>query len=166
MISGMNRFGDHDPLPQNPGSDAPRPWGVTLLALGVLSITVLNLIRFILAIRRWQFLSSLPGISPLYLALSGLFWAVMGVALFWGLWRGLNGAPRLMQAVMLTYAAYYWLDRIFLSERMASSPQESTIAFLPLNWPFTITVTALLMASVVWILSRPYTKAFFGERYE
>lgn len=165
-MTGMNRSGNHTPFPEDPGSGMPRPYGVTLLALGVLSITVLNLVRFIMAIRSWQFLDELPGVSPLYLTLTGFIWALTGMALFWSLWRGMGWAPRLMQAVMLTYAAYYWLDRIFLAERAASSLQESAGVFLPLNWPFTITVTALLMGFTVWILSRTDTKAFFGERHE
>jgi hypothetical protein len=165
-MTGMHRFDDHDPLTQNPGPDAPRPLSVTLLALGVLSIAGLNLVRFILAISRWQFLSNLPGVSPLYLALSGLIWSVVGIVLFWSLWRGLPWAPRLLQAVMLTYAAYYWLDRIFLAEHLVTGPQGSLSPFLPLNWPFTITITAILMVVAVWILSRPGTKIYFGERYE
>lgn len=144
----------------------PRPFGVTLLALGVLCIAFLNLLRFILAIIRWQFLSDLPGVSPLYLALSGLIWSMVGIPLFWGLWRGLNWAPRLLQAVMLTFAAYYWVDRIFLEEHMATAAHGSLSAFLPLNWPYTITVTAVIMGFTVWILSRSATKKFFGEQYE
>jgi hypothetical protein len=165
-MTGMNQFDNYVPVTRNPGSSAPRPLGVTLLALGVLIIAGLNLVRFILAISRWQFLSDLPGVSPLYLALTGLIWGVVGIPLFWSLWRGLSLAPRLMQAVLLTYAAYYWLDRIFLEERMIPNPQESLSAFLPLNWPFTITITVLLMLVTVWILSRPHIKAFFGEQHE
>jgi hypothetical protein len=132
----------------------------------VLFITGLNWLRFILAISRWQFLSSLPGVSPLYIVLTGLIWGIVGLPLFWSLWRGLSWAPRLVQAIMLTYAAYYWLDKVFLAERLALSPQESVSAFLPLNWPFTITITALIFLVTVWVLSRPDTKAFFGERHE
>lgn len=162
-MTDKNRFSNHDPSTLKPGSGLPRPFGVTLLALGVLSITGLNWVRFVLAISRWQFLGSLPGVSPLYIALTGLVWGVVGILLFWSLWRGLSWAPRLMQAVLLTYAAYYWLDKIFLVERNALNNQGSLSAFLPLNWPFTVTMTVLLFIVTVWILSRPDTKAFFGE---
>jgi hypothetical protein len=165
-MTTMNQFNNQDPLTQDPAPEVKRPSGVTLLALGVLSIAGLNLVRFILAIRSWQFLSSLPGVSPLYLALSGLIWGVVGIPLFWSLWRGRHWAPRLLQAVMLTYAAYYWLDRIFLEERVVNATQQSSSAFLPLNWPFTITITALIMVVTVWVLSRPGTKIFFGEQHE
>lgn len=159
----MNQSNNDDSFTQNPGQRMVRPTGVTLLALGVLSIAGLNLVRFILTITRWQFLNNLPGLSPLYLALSGLIWSLVGIPLFWSLWRGLSWAPRLLEAVMLTYAAYYWLDRIFLEDHIVSGTQGSLGAFLPLNWPFTITITALIMVITVWILSRQRTKDFFGE---
>ena len=141
-----------------------RPFSVTLLALGVLSITGLNLARFILAVDRWEFLEDLPGISPLYISLTGLAWSAAGLVLFWGIWRGLSWAIGFTRAVLLSYAAYYWLDRIFLAERVAVNAQGET--FLPLNWPFAVTITAIILAVTVWILSRPDTKAFFGEKNE
>lgn len=159
----MEQSNNLDSFNQSPGPRVVRPAGVTLLALGVLSIAGLNLVRFILTITRWHFLNNLPGLSPLYLALSGLIWSLVGIPLFWSLWRGLGWAPRLLETVMLTYAAYYWLDRIFLEEHMVSGTQGTLEAFLPLNWPFTITITALIMLITVWILSRQRTKDFFGE---
>ena len=55
-----------------------RPFLVTLLALVVLIIASTNLIRLIGSIRMWDFLASLPGVSPLYIALTGLFWVLVG----------------------------------------------------------------------------------------
>jgi hypothetical protein len=149
---------------QGPGSNITRPLSVTLLALVVLCITGLNLARLFLAIGRWEFLASLPGASPFYISLTGLIWGAAGIVLFWSLWRGLSWAVHLTRATMLTYAAYYWLDRIFLSEGIAGRTQGEI--FLPLNWPFAITITSIVMVVTVWILSRPATKAFFGEQYE
>ncbi len=142
-----------------------RPFSVTLLALGVLIIAGLNLTRLILTVRQWAFLSSLPGVSPIYLALTGFIWALTGLPLVWGLWRGLPWAPRLAQALALTYAAYYWLDHIFLAERLAGQGNAAS-GFLPLNWPFAAAITAILMVFVSWTLSRPKTKDFFGELHE
>ena len=156
-----NRSTDDDRPNQRPGRNVPRPLSVTLLALVVLCITVLNMARLVLVIVRWEFLADLPGASPFYISLTGLIWGVAGIVLFWSLWRGLSWAVHLTRAMMLTYAAYYWLDRIFLSEQVAGSPQGEI--FLPLNWPFAITITAIVMVVIVWILSRPATKAFFGE---
>ena len=161
-MTEANRSTDEDRPNQSPGRNTPRPLSVTLLALVVLCITALNLARLVLAIERWEFLASLPGASPFYISLTGLIWGAAGIVLFWSLWRGLSWAVHLTRAMMLTYAAYYWLDRIFLSERMAGRPQGEI--FLPLNWPFAITITAIVLVVIVWILSRPATKAFFGEK--
>ena len=54
-----------------------RPASVTLVALGVLTIASLRLIRLVLAVLDWDFIGTLPGISPVYLVLSGLLWAVV-----------------------------------------------------------------------------------------
>ena len=80
-----------EPTPVTPV--VKRPWSVTLLTLGVLLITALNLTRFALSLREWTFLASQPGISPLYLAASGLIWAVAGSALVWGCGRRRDGRP-------------------------------------------------------------------------
>jgi hypothetical protein len=42
----------------------PRLIGVTLISLAVLTIACLNLLRFILSLRDWQFLSTLEDVSP------------------------------------------------------------------------------------------------------
>ncbi len=79
----------------------PRPGSVTILVLGVLMITVINLVRLVLCIRYWDFLTSWPGISPLYMASTGFIWTLAGSLLLWGLWRAKMWAPRLMEAVAL-----------------------------------------------------------------
>lgn len=147
----------------DPSQQVARPWSVTLLALGVLSIAGLNLTRMVLALRLWDLLTTWLGVSPLYLALSGLVWGLVGLPLFWGLWRGLRWAPRLAEALALSYALYYWLDHIFLVDHRLSEPAGAASSFLPINWPFAAAVTALLLAYTIWTLGRPVVKAFFGS---
>jgi hypothetical protein len=144
-------------------SKPPRPWYVTLLALGVLSIAGLNLLRFILTIRQWQFLASWPGVSPLYLALSGLVWTLAGLPVFWGLWRGRRWAPQLTQATALTYALYYWLDHILLVDHPLNDPISAIHSLLPVNWPFAVGVTVVTLTYTAWALNRPRAKAFFAS---
>lgn len=139
-----------------------RPWSVTLLALGVLIITVVNLIRFVLSIRYWGFLSPRLGISPLYLALTGFGWGVVGLFLLWGLWKAINWAPKLMQAVALTYALYYWLDHIFLMDHNGSGATGVVRVLLPSNWQFSAGVTVISLVYMVWTLNRSKVKAYFG----
>lgn len=148
-----------DAPPAPPADTKPprpkRPYSVTLLALGVLSIAGWGLLRVLMALWQWQFLTELPGISPLYIALSGVAWGIASPPLFWGLWRGLPWAPRLAPAVVLTYAIYYWLDVVFLMDHLSGGN-------LPKNWLFAIALTALLLGYTVWALKRPAAKTYFG----
>lgn len=83
--------------------------------------------------------------------------------LLWGLWRGLGWAPRLMKAVALTYALYYWLDHIFLVDHPLNGATGSVQYLLPINWPFAAGVTAILLGFTYWTLNRPAARSFFGE---
>jgi hypothetical protein len=145
-----------------------RPWSVTLLALGVLIITVINLARFILSLRYWSFLASQPGPSPLYLVLTGLVWAVAGSLLLWGLWKPATWAPRLMEAEVLTYALYYWLDLLFVRDHPVNGAPVAVRAVLPINWQYSAIVTVICLVYIVWALGRPKVNAYFaqGDRLE
>ena len=147
---------------ESTSSPASRPGSVTILALGVLIITIINLVRLVLSITYWDFLVSWPGVSPLYVAVSGLIWTLAGSLLLWGLWSAKNWAPRLMQAVALTYALYYWLDHVFLMDHPVSSVVGAQQALLPVNWQFAAGVTIVCLAYIAWTLSRRKVKAYFG----
>jgi hypothetical protein len=139
-----------------------RPWSVTLLAFGVLIITVINLIRSGLSIRYWNFINSQSGISPLYLLLTGLIWSVAGLCLLWGLWKAKKWAPRLMEAVGLTYALYYWVDHIFLMDHPVNGATTTIQLILPINWQFAAGVTVVCMVFMAWVLNRAKVKEYFG----
>lgn len=130
-----------------------RPFLVTVLAVLVLIMTSINLIRFIEALVQWRFLSSLPRVSPAYLAGSGLFWSLIGLPLTWGLWRGHPIAPKAARIVALAYAIYYWLDLVLLESR----------GEIFVNWPFIAGLTLVLLVSIFWVLSPTSSKAYFGE---
>ncbi len=134
-----------------------------MLALGVLILAGLNLVRFVLSLRNWNFLAAQPGVSPFYLAISGLIWAVAGAFLIWGLWKAKIWAPRLTQAIALTYALYYWLDLLFLKDHPVNSAGAALLAVLPTNWQFSAGVTVVSLAFMLWVLSRPKVKAYFGQ---
>lgn len=138
-----------------------RPGSVTILALGVLIITTVNITRLVLSIRHWDFLLTWPGVSPLYMVLTGLIWSLAGVLLLWGLWRAKQWAPRLMRATVLTYALYYWLDQVFLKDHPVSGAVGSERALLPVNWPFAAGVTVICLAFTAWTLDRAKVKAYF-----
>ena len=130
-----------------------RPRRVTILMLAVLSIAGLCTARFILSLQAWAFLVELPGVSPLYQALTGLLGAALGWPLVWGLWRGQRWTPSLMRRAALAFAAFEILERLLL----VKLPQP--------DWPFILVFLALSLAFVWWSLSGP-AKLFFGEVYE
>lgn len=134
-----------------------------MLTIGVLIITVISLVRFVLSLRDWSFLAAQAGVSPFYLAVTGLIWAIAGSCLVWGLWGAKVWAPRLMEAEALTYALYYWLDLLFLKDHPVNVSSSALQAVLPTNWQFSAGVTALCLAFMVWTLGRKKVKAYFGQ---
>ena len=133
-----------------------RPFLVTLVAILVLTITGIHLVRLIQTLSWWDFLSSLPHVSPIYLALTGLFWTLAGLPIVVGLWLGRPGLPRATRLLALAYALYVWLDRLLV----ANADREME------NWPFAVGVTALFLFIVFWTFSRPQVKNYFGEMHE
>ncbi len=130
-----------------------RPLSVTLLAIGVLTIAVLNLTRLLSAIRFWPFLQEILPFSALYLILTGLIWAGFGLPLFWGIWYGLSWAPGFARIAAVAYLIYYWLDRLLLTNH---SGREA-------NLPFTVGFSLIGMALIYWILSRRKATMFFRK---
>jgi hypothetical protein len=138
---------------RKPKNKVRRPFFVTLLTVMVLIITSTNLVRFIEALSEWDFLSSLPRVSPAYLAASGLLWTLVGLPLMWGLWRGHPQAPKAARILALAYTLYYWLDRILVESAVGR----------PANWPFAVGLTIVLLIFIFWILSTSKPRSFFGE---
>jgi hypothetical protein len=130
-----------------------RPAGVTLLALGVLSIAGIHLIRVVETIRSWKFLAELLPVTPVYLALSGLVWFIAWLPLFWGLWRGRTWARPLTLLAAWVFGLYYWLDRLLLRSQAGST-----------NLPFALGASVFLLLMVHWILSRRSARLFFERK--
>ncbi len=132
----------------------PRPFSVTLLALGVLSNASLNTARLVLAVNQWSFISGLPGASPAYLAATGLVWALAAWPLGWGLWSGKRWAARFGQVFAAAFAIYFWAEQLFL------------FAAKPLSWPengyFLLIVTIGLLGFVFRCTTSAKSKRFFG----
>lgn len=145
----------------NAARTAPlRPRRVTVLAFAVLTLSGLHTARFILALLRWQDLAVFPGVSRLYIALTGAFWAAIGLPLAWGLWRGKIWASRLMRLAVFVFSAYYWLDRLWVANRGIGS----TLS-LPQNWLFVAVLNSIGIGLLLWVLSSPSVRSFFGEQH-
>ena len=144
-----------------------RPFSVTLLGWGVLMIAAVNLIRFVQAFQQRDFLASLPGVSPIYIAASGLVWAVAGLPIGWGLWRGVRGIPFVTRIFSAAYFFYFWADRLVVSpDGLHWTSKGFQLYSANVLKPFTILSTIILFGLVYWILSRVKVKAFFGEIHD
>jgi len=144
---------DPHPALGNPQS-IKRPFSVTLLAWVVLIMASLGWLRLAEVVRGWEFLLSLNPAPPLfYLAISGLFWGLLGICQVWGLVLGRTWAPRLAQIAAPGYAVYYWLDRLLVADPSAMAHR----------WPFALGLTLVLLAFTFWVLSRPKSRRFFAS---
>ncbi|RME06743.1 MAG: hypothetical protein D6803_05750, partial [Anaerolineae bacterium] len=88
---------------------------------------------------------------PGYLLGRNLFWTVVGALLTFGLWRGAPWAWGDVQIAACAYAAWYWLDRLFLAPA----------ARLRLRWPAMLALTLLGLAFVLWAVRSPAGKRSF-----
>jgi len=133
-----------------------RPFIVTSISLAVLSITTIHLVRFVQALTAWGFLSSLPGISPGYLAATGLAGVMAGLPLFWGLWRGHGWAPAATRSLAALYTLYWWLE-----ELLTAQSAENLV-----NWPFNAFLSIILLLLFFLPFFLPGVKAYFGAPHE
>jgi hypothetical protein len=128
-----------------------RPRLVTFLSLVVLYVAADGWVRFVQALRNWEFLRGFIEYLPAYLAVSGLMWGIAGLPLAWGLWRGSAWAPRYTELAAILFSVYYWSDRLFLS----GSPDRN------LNWPFALGMNLVILVLFTWILARRNSSAYF-----
>jgi hypothetical protein len=120
----------------------------------VLTLAGFNLLRCVVSLQQREFLDSLLTVHPLYITATGLVWAVVGLALTWGLWFGKGWSARGTQAAALLYSLYFWLDRLLVSSDGSRY-----------NWPFAVVMNVLLVLLIFWILSNRKAKAFFGAMH-
>jgi hypothetical protein len=132
-----------------------RPFSVTMLAIGVLTLAGLNLIRAVAAFQQREMLTDLLPVSPVYLMVSGLVWGVVGLVLAFWLWSGRPIAVGGTLAAALAYSLYYWIDRSLL----AGNP-------LAANWLFALLVNLSLLVVVCLILFRRKARTFFGAIHD
>ncbi len=129
-----------------------RPFSVTALAVLVLSFAVLHAFGVWEAVRYWGFLQELPlAVPPGYLLGRNLLWFVIGTIISIGLWRGSPWAWGDAQIAAGVYAAWYWLDRVFLAPA----------AMLKLRWPSLVALTILGLLLTFIALRRPGGRAYF-----
>ncbi len=129
-----------------------RPFGVTLLAMAVLVLAVVNLWRVPYTIQHRELLGSLSLPFPLALhaALGGI-WGMGWLVAAWGLWRLKEWARRATLVLVPIYQAYTLIWQAIFAR---SDYQRG-------RWPFTIAAAVLVTALFLWILARPRTRCAF-----
>ena len=121
------------------------PAGVLVSALAVifLLLAAAGWLRAQQAIEHWDLLVAWwiwPG--PLYNALSGAAWGVVGLPAAWGLWFRPRWAVRITWMAAWFYPVVFWLDRLLI----AHSPEART------GWPFWLAATLLWLGYVFIVL--------------
>lgn len=132
---------------------ATRPRGVTLLVWLALILAVLHLTRLEQSLARWEFLETTLPFSPIYLAINGAFWGLVGLVLTWALWFGKEWSPKLLSLAALLFTASYWFERVALS----GSPNRN------INWPFAAGLNLLVLVFIFWQIQRKKVRRYFGD---
>lgn len=133
-----------------------RPFTVTILIAIVLIIAVMNFIRVLAALLFWETLTNIgmsPG--PLYIALTGIFWAIAGMALIWSLWIAHPKTKAVTMGFVLLYVIYSWIDRFLFQ----SSIQRE-------NTPFALIASILVVFYTVFTLLLPSNQNYLLRKNE
>jgi hypothetical protein len=131
-----------------------RPFGVTLLLWLVLSLSVWGVVRLLATLRWWNVLNEFgASLSPLYLSISGIGWAVVGVVLLYGLFSGRPWTHLAIPISIFLWLMGYWVERLAFESHRA-------------NVPFALLASILLLAvTLVSALNRK-TKKFLMRSEE
>ncbi|MCC7118821.1 MAG: hypothetical protein IT310_09875 [Anaerolineales bacterium] len=88
------------------------PFRVTLLLWSVLIFIAWNLLRVWTALS-WRGVLSKFQLSPSLwvIAVSGLFWALCGIFLLYGIWREKAWARKLLIGSVAGYTVWFWCER-------------------------------------------------------
>ncbi len=125
------------------------PFRITLLLALVLIVTVLSAVRLSTAIAWRNTLESyFPAGFALYSALSGAFWTLVGLGVLWAFHRRVRYLRLILLGSAAAYAAWAWLDRIFIQSSLRN------------NWPFDLLVTILLLAFAAAVVLDPRNQSY------
>jgi len=134
-----------------------RPWIVFVQFISGLIFAFAAWIRFVEALKLWDFLKGLPlAVPPLYQAVTGFIWGVAGLLVCYLVWRGSSKAPASLRILSVTFALYYWIDQFLV---MTSEIRQT-------NWIFTGSLTVISVLLVFLSLKPAVVKDFYGERHE
>jgi hypothetical protein len=124
-----------------------RPTGVTFLGIFMLITALSNGLRLCEAVFFWKVLENYQA-SPIYLALSGVIWLMIGSILALGIFKSKSRAWAGTIAGISCYTVWYWVDRLVVEKPHA-------------NGPFALALIFLLLGISATILFSKNTRAYF-----
>lgn len=139
-----------------PEQKKQRPASVTFIFLLVLIVGGVNLIRFVQSLRNWQYLNIVVEVPPVYLAISGLFWSIIGIFLLYGIFLKKRWLPLIFKFTIILYVVYFWIEKLVIS---SNPPSVKDSIFV-----FGITIFAVVF--FYWIITKPNVKEYFGVMNE
>jgi len=128
---------------QNAPSSTRLRWRRVLLAAAFLYLAILGFSRLQQSLLDWDILQSLgmrPG--PLYAAISGGVWGVLGLAAAVLAFIRTAWAGPVVFAITLVFATAYWIDFLFLTRA----------AEMMVNWPFALGLTIVGLLYCAWAI--------------
>ena len=135
----------------------PRPFSVTLLSFGVLSIAFIFLLRATVSLFQWDYLSGLPIKIPVsYFLATGIIWSFSGFILFFRIWKSHNGINNMIKIFSGTFLIFFWFEQIFVM----ISPFRIT------NWLFLISVSIFIITISILVFKHKALKQYFGDMNE
>jgi hypothetical protein len=126
----------------------PLPIRVKSLLVLLLFFTLWNALRFGEALYFWKSLLEYEA-HPLYIAITGAVWFLIGSFLILRLWSGKAWAWLATVISVAGYVAWYWIDRLFVQK-----PHTNT--------PFALFSTIILILFSSFILFSRRTRNFFS----
>ena len=96
-----------------------------------------------------------PYPGPIYIGITGAFWALTGLFLLWSMWRGKRWTRTAFLLASSLYTAWIWADRLIIQTQRRA------------NWPFDLVMTIVLFIFATIVLLDPHNKIYFErETYE
>jgi hypothetical protein len=130
-----------------------RSFGLWLLILSLLLVSFYGWMRLQYSVVQWDILiwaDVYPG--PLYMAISGGVWGILGTVSGLGLFFRQRWAVNLTRASVLVMAGWYWIDRLFLVQSPAARA----------NLTFAIFVTIASLVYTFGVLAAYRQRQYFG----
>jgi len=124
-----------------------RPIRVSFLVIIILTIALSNGLRLCEAVFFWMVLTKYHS-SPIYLAITGAVWLIIGSILAFEILRRKPWAWAGTIAGISCYATWYWVDRLEIEIPHA-------------NGPFALALTVLFLGISMMILFSKNTRGYF-----